>query len=267
MQLFALLGGYQSTDSPYDPMFTARDADGQFTSRLDIVSAMIDWWDDDEQRTVFDPGRRASAIATGGSEDDIYGAVRRPVPGQERAVRLARRAAPDPRLQRRLLGDVRRRPDPDDPRERKVTVYASGAVNVNQAKPEVLLARLCPFVSTRAAVQRSGGGRGLRHALQHAAQHRARCRCFPRSTAFLDFVSGGAGKSGGQAGGRDIYAMLSMYLTAMGQPALMAWTPVTIPKELRAAVATKFLVEAYIFTIQSTAHVGRAQAKMSMVTR
>jgi general secretion pathway protein K len=42
MQLFALLGGNQSPDSPYDPMFSQRDADGQFTTRLDIVSDVID---------------------------------------------------------------------------------------------------------------------------------------------------------------------------------------------------------------------------------
>ncbi|NJN06289.1 MAG: hypothetical protein HC814_07910, partial [Rhodobacteraceae bacterium] len=44
MQTFAMMGGYQSP-SPFDPLFEQRDADGQFTSRLDVVSALIDWWD------------------------------------------------------------------------------------------------------------------------------------------------------------------------------------------------------------------------------
>ena len=77
---------------------------------------------------------------------------------------------------------------------------------------------------------------------------------------------GGAGKSGTKAQGPDLYALLNGYLTAMGMAeTMMLWQPVTIPPELRDAVLSKFLVEAQIFTIQSTARVGRAQAKMSLV--
>ena len=69
MQLYALTGGYQN-QSPYDAIFNVMDPDGQLTNRLDILSDVIDWWDDDEQRTVFDPG--ASKVTTSGREDDIY---------------------------------------------------------------------------------------------------------------------------------------------------------------------------------------------------
>ena len=70
MQLFAMMGGYQSP-SPYDPLFQQLDRDRQLTSRLDVVSSLIDWWDFDNDRTVFDPGR--ADVQSSGSEDDPYG--------------------------------------------------------------------------------------------------------------------------------------------------------------------------------------------------
>ena len=69
MQLFALMGGYQAP-SPYDPLFQQLDADGQLTSRLDVVAAIIDWWDPDTERTIFDPG--AATVTVAGAEDDVY---------------------------------------------------------------------------------------------------------------------------------------------------------------------------------------------------
>ena len=69
MQFFALQGGYQSP-SPFDPLFEQLDADGQMSTRQDIVSALIDWWDYDTERTNFDPG--AAGVTVGGAEDDLY---------------------------------------------------------------------------------------------------------------------------------------------------------------------------------------------------
>src|SRR5690606_31334050 len=37
-------------------------------------------------------------------------------------------------------------PDPDDPRTRAITIYGSGAVNPNEATPEVLIARVCSIL-------------------------------------------------------------------------------------------------------------------------
>lgn len=69
LQTFGLVGGYLSP-SPFDPLFEQADPDGNFTSRLDLVSALIDWWDVDTDRTSFDPG--AGTVASAGSEDDLY---------------------------------------------------------------------------------------------------------------------------------------------------------------------------------------------------
>lgn len=264
-QLFALTGGYQSPDSPYDPMFAARDPDGHFTTRLDIVSAMIDWWDEDEQRTVFDPGTQGKAtIAAGGSEDDIYGQYADPYRIKNapfdsiEELRMVRGVGDD--FWATFIDGTT-----DDPRERKVTVYASGAVNVNQAKPEVLLSRLCSFLSTEPLCNNEVQYRAF-VTLFNTLRGIIPVPVFPTPQSFLDFVSGGAGKSGTKAQGPDLYALLNGYLTAMGMAeTMMLWQPVTIPPELRDAVLSKFLVEAQIFTIQSTARVGRAQAKMSLV--
>jgi general secretion pathway protein K len=261
MQLFGLMGGYQSPDSPYDPMFAARDPDGHFTTRLDIVSAMIDWWDQDQDRTVFDPGTSGKAqIATGGSEDDIYGQLADPY--------QVKNAPFDSLQELRLIRGVGDdfwatfiEGENDDPRERKVTVYASGAVNVNQARPEVLLSRLCPFVSTEPLCTQPLQAAAFIMLLK-TLKSIVQVPIFPTVDAFLDFIGGG----GGASGGRDIYAMLSVFTAMMpGGAALMAWTPLRIPGNLRPQIAQRFLVEAQIFTIQSTARVGRAQAKMSMV--
>jgi hypothetical protein len=45
----------------------------------------------------------------------------------------------------------------------------------------------------------------------------------------------------------------------------MLWTPMTLTPEQRKEMDSRFLVEASIFTIQSTAYAGRAQVVMTMV--
>jgi general secretion pathway protein K len=253
MQLFELLGGRQSPDSPYDPMFSARDPDGQYTTRLDIVSAMIDWWDFDEQRTLFDPGN--GAIATGGSEDDVYGQYEDPY--------VVKNAPFDSLEELRLIRGVGDDfwatfvdTDPDDPRNRKITIYGSGAVNVNLATPEVLHARLCGLLNETPQPL-------CVEPLQWAAfvqlfqtlKSVVPVPLFANTNDFLDFVSGK---------GR-VYSMLNGFLASMGMGSLIAWNPVQISPQQRQALGSAFLVEAQIHTIQSTAYVGRARAKMSIV--
>ncbi len=72
VQLFALTGGYQP-DNPYDFLFSKQDENGNITTRQDVVSAVIDWWDRDIQRTDFDPGAATTRTGGTGAEDDsIY---------------------------------------------------------------------------------------------------------------------------------------------------------------------------------------------------
>src|SRR5690606_13671192 len=138
MQVFAMIGGYQSP-SPYDPLFEQRDPDGNFTSRLDLVSALIDWWDADTERTVFDPG--AGEVTSSGGEDNLYQSFSDPY----RVKHAPFDSLEELRLVRGVGDDFWAtfvEPDPDDPESRNVTIYGSGSVNPNEAPPEVLLARL-----------------------------------------------------------------------------------------------------------------------------
>jgi general secretion pathway protein K len=252
MQLFALLGGYQSPESPYDPMFSARDPDGHYTTRLDIVSDIIDWWDYDDQRTVFDPG--SATINVGGSEDNIYSQYADPY--------LVKNAPFDSLEEMRMVRGVGDdfwatfiEPKPDDPRARKVTIYGSGAVNVNMAPPEVLLARLCSFV-TNQPLCRDPLQASAFILLFNTARSILPIALFTEPDDFINFVSGTPSR------GMDMYAMLATFLK---DSPLMAWTPMVIPKDLRPQIAQMFLTQASIFTIQSTGRVGRSEATMTMV--
>jgi len=253
MQLFELLGGRQSPDSPYDPMFSARDPDGQYTTRLDIVSAMIDWWDPDEQRTLFDPGN--ATIAAGGSEDDVYGQFADPY--------VVKNAPFDSLEEIRLIRGVGDDfwatfvdPDPEDPRSRKITIYGSGAVNVNLAEPDVLLARLCSFLTeTPQPLCMNPLELAAFMQLFSTVKSFVPVPLFATTNDFLEFASG-TGRA---------YGVLAGFLAAMNMPQLIAWTPVQIPADKRQDITRAFLTDASIFTIQSTAYVGRARAKISMV--
>jgi general secretion pathway protein K len=255
MQLFALLGGYQSPESPYDPMFSALDPDGHYTTRLDIVSNMIDWWDDDEQRTVFDPG--SAKVTSGGSEDNIYGQL-----ADSYGIKNAPFDSIDELRLIRGVGDdfwsTFVESDPDDPKSRKVTIYASGAVNVNLAAPEVLLARLCSFVSQQQQPLCNQPTQVMAFIeLFRTARAMLPIPLFSTPDDFLNFVSGTPTQ------GIDLYAALKGLL---GEGSLlMAWQPLVIAADQRRLLAGKFLTDASIFTIQATGRVGRSTAKMTLV--
>lgn len=251
MQLFALMGGGQ-LESPYDSMFEQEDADGQFTTRLDIVSAIIDWWDYDEARTVFDPG--AGTVTAAGSEDDVY--------RQFRDAYQVKNAPFDSLEELRMIRGISDdfwvnfvEPDPSDPRTRKVTIYGSGSVNVNQAPPAVLLARLCSYVPEQPLCQDTLQILAFVQ-LFDVARNMLQIAAFSRASDFLDFMSGRG----------DIYTRLQGF--AGGSPLmapLMAWTPLQIPADARKQVEKGLITAASIFTVQSSARVGRAEVKLSSV--
>jgi general secretion pathway protein K len=153
MQIFAMMGGYHAP-SPYDTLFEQRDPEGHFTSRLDVVSAVIDWWDTDVERTVFDPGVR-------GVSDDFWATFIEPTP--------------------------------DDLEARTVTIYGSGAVNPNEAPAEVLLARLCSFIGDQALCSDPIEASKFIQ-LVSTVRMIAPIPFFTRSSDFLTFVEGGGGE-------------------------------------------------------------------------
>jgi general secretion pathway protein K len=263
MQMFALLGGYQSPASPYDPMFSARDPDGQYTTRLDLVSALIDWWDPDEMRSMFDPG--SSTLTEGGSEDDVY----RQYDDPYRVKNAPFDSIEELRMIRGVGDDFWAtfvEADPSDPRSRKLTIYASGAVNVNQAEPEVLLSRLCSFVTAQALCMDPMEAAAFVSLLRTVKSFTMGLPLFASPDDFLNFVSiapSAQGGPGGQGSSNQLMQML-MNILGPGNP-LIKWPRLTLTEHERSTIRSMFITEAAIFTIQSTAHVGRARAKMSMV--
>ena len=252
LQLFTLMGG-GVVESPYDPLFEQEDADGQFTTRLDVVAAIIDWWDLDQQRTIYDPG--AGTIASSGSEDDSYSQLRDPY--------RVKNAPYDSLEELRLIRGVGDdfwvnfvESDPTDPRTRKLTVYASGRVNPNEAPPAVLLARLCSFVPEQPLC--SDATQGLAFiSLFNTARAIVPLALFSRPADFLDFVQGKTDNESAP------YTMLLSYLSPDNP--LMQWTPLEVPDDIRKDMMNTFITSAAIFIIQSTGRVGNAEVRLSSV--
>jgi general secretion pathway protein K len=250
MQLFAMVGGYQSP-SPFDPLFERPDADGNTTTRLDVVSALIDWWDRDTERTTFDPG--AGTVSSAGPEDDVYSRYDDPY----RVKNAPFDSMEELRLVRGIGDDFWAtfvEPDPDDPSTRTITIYGSGSVNPNEAPPEVLLARLCSFLEGQAlCTDATQAAKFIQ--LVRTVRAMFPVPFFTRSADFLNFVEGRGGE-------RDLYPMLRLLL---GPDNPLLFTPVTIPNELRTEVDRSFVTAARILTIQSTGFAGRSHVRIRAV--
>lgn len=134
-QLIGLMGGPQN-----NPLFEGRDADGQFSDRQAICSAVVDWADPDSELFVCDPSN-PSAQNTG-AEDSFYERLTRPYQRKNAAFDSL-----DELHRVRGFGDdfwaTFVEPDPDRPDKRAVTVWGQGTINVNTANPQTLLAFIC----------------------------------------------------------------------------------------------------------------------------
>jgi general secretion pathway protein K len=250
MQLFAMMGGHLSP-SPYDRLFENRDADGRYTTRLDIVSEIIDWWDFDTERTVFDPG--AGTVSTAGSEDGFY----QTLPDPYRRKNAPMDSIEELRLVRGVGDDFWStfvEPDPDNPDARSLTIYGSGAVNPNEAPPQVLLARVCSYLSNQPLCMDPMEGAKFTQLL-NTARMMVPAPFFTRSGDFLAFLEGQGGPSG-------LYSMLLMFL-GEGNPLL--FQPVVIPQEVRVELENSFVTAARILTIVSTGRAGRARVRTRSV--
>jgi general secretion pathway protein K len=145
----------------------------------------------------------------------------------------------------------------DDPRTRSITIYGSGAVNVNLAPPRVLRARLCSFLTDQ-PLCRDPVQAAAFDSLLGMAKSLVPVALFSKPADFISFVTGTP-----SGGGLDMYTML---LGILGPDSpFMAWTPVVVTPEQKQQLESRFIVIASIFTIQSTGQVGKARAKMTMV--
>lgn len=124
----------------YNEFFEEEDADGQYSNQPTICSAIIDWTDADEVMAPCDPLNANKS--TEGPEDNYY---------QTLGLEYQRKNAPydsieELRLVRGISDDFWANfvdPDPADPRERTLTVWGQGKVNVNAANAQTLLAVVC----------------------------------------------------------------------------------------------------------------------------
>lgn len=134
-QLIGLLGGPQ-----HDPLFSNRDADGQFSDRQAICGAIIDWTDPDQEAYVCDP--HSGSAQQAGAEDSYYQLLKKPYPRKNSAfdsleeLRLVRGVGDD-------FWHTFVDPDPSRPDKRVMTVWGQGKINVNTANPQTVLAVIC----------------------------------------------------------------------------------------------------------------------------
>jgi len=250
-QLYALMGGYLGENDPYAPLFSGRDPDGNFTDRQTVVTALIDWWDPDTNRTAFDPG--ALEVSSAGSEEDVYQTFDDPY----RIKNAPFDSLEEMRLVRGMGDDVWStfiEPNPEDPTSRKVTIYGSGSVNPNEAPPEVLLARLCSYVDDQPLCTDPLEAAKFINLL-NTARALFPIPFFTRVNDFLTFLEGGGGP-------RDLYPMLQGLL-GEGHPLL--FTPLQLPQEQRTEIDNRFVTAARILTIQSTGVVGRTRVRIQAV--
>ncbi|HVU03121.1 MAG TPA: type II secretion system protein GspK [Polyangiaceae bacterium] len=135
MELLGLMSPPQ-----YEPMFTGRDGDGQYSDRATICGAIIDWVDFNQDLATCDLRTAQGGSAT--PEDTFYQLLDPP---------YFRKNAPFDSLEelhmvRGVTDDFWSTfvdPDPQDPAKRNVTVWGQGKINVNTANAQTILALIC----------------------------------------------------------------------------------------------------------------------------
>jgi general secretion pathway protein K len=252
-QLFSLTGG-QLPSSPYDALFTRDDATGTLTTRLDMITAVIDWWDPDIQRTDFDPGAGVTRTGGTGAEDDSYYQL-----GDDpyRNKNAPLDSIQELHLIRGFSDDFWAtfvEPIPNDPASRIMTIYASGLVNVNEASPQVLLGRVCSF-APETTLCADPVERLKFTTILSTVRQLIPIPLFTAPTDLINFVEG-------KGSSKDLYGMLVGFL---GQDSELLFTPIAIPAAQRTALARSLATSAEIFTIQSVGLVGHSQIRIEAV--
>jgi general secretion pathway protein K len=139
-QLAGLMSGPQ-----YDPLFSSKDSDGQFSDRSAVCAAIIDFADPDQDQdhAFCELGSATAQAAT--PEDSFYTLLPHPYERKNAAFD----SLEELRRVRGMSEDFWATfvdPDPDAPDRRVLTVWGQGAVNVNTANPQTILALVCSQV-------------------------------------------------------------------------------------------------------------------------
>ncbi len=249
-QVYTLTGGYQSP-SPFDALFGRTNQDGRTYQRLDLVSNIIDWWDYDQNRTTFDPVQ--TQVLSAGAETDAYSSF-------DDAYK-AKNAPFDSLEELRLVAGVDDsfwatfvEPEPGHPDQDILTVYGSGALNPNDARPEAMLARLCAYLKTQPlCADPLESAKFIQ--LVKTVRSIMPVPWFKTSEDFLGFLEG-------KGGDKDLFSTLTSFL---GADNALLFHPVTISQDERRQLIPAFETEAKVLTIQSTATVGSATVTIRAV--
>jgi general secretion pathway protein K len=278
--LYTLLGGNLPSPNKYDPLFSQFDEKGRLNTRLDLVTNMIDWWDQDEQRTDYDPAMNVTQTS-GGEDADYY---------RSQAEPYSIKNAPFDTLEelhlvRGMSDDVWAtfvEPDLEDPRSRQVTVWGGtrSSINPNEADPTVLLSRVCTFPEFRQqplCSDPSGTERTKFVTLMSLSRMTPLpIPFFSKAVDFVNFITGKPGslyEDASKALGGGMGAMLGMggggaASTGAGGANSALFTPLVIPptaQTLATDLRRMFTTTSRFFTIESTGKVGRAQRRIRTV--
>lgn len=125
----------------YSPLFEQKDSTGQINDRFSTCQAIIDWADTDEQAFNCDM-RQLTTAGNSGVEDAYYQLLPKP---------YRRKNAPYDSLEElHMVKGVHEDfwatfvdPDPSNPKKRVMTVWGTGAINVNTANAQTLLSVVC----------------------------------------------------------------------------------------------------------------------------
>jgi general secretion pathway protein K len=133
-QLMGLIGGLQ-----YDPLFDRRSEAGEYASRLDVCSAIIDWVDANQDTENCEDNAQNNATP---AEDSYY----RNLPDPYTRKNAAFDSLEELHLVRGVGDDFWAtfiEPDPADPGQRPVSVWSQGKININTTNPLTLFSYIC----------------------------------------------------------------------------------------------------------------------------
>ena len=132
-QLMGLIGGPQ-----YDPLFDRRSESGEYSSRFDVCSAIIDWVDANQDTANCEA---TSQNMASGPEDSYY----RNLPDPYSRKNAAFDSLEELRLVRGVGDDFWATfVEPDgDPSKRPISVWSQGKININSTNPLTLIAYIC----------------------------------------------------------------------------------------------------------------------------
>jgi general secretion pathway protein K len=133
-QILELIGSPE-----YDGMFEGRDDGGALNTRAEVCGAIVDWTDPNQDQYACDPSETTSSVAP---EDAYY--ERLPFPYERKNAAFD--SLEELHLVRGVDDDFWSTfvdPDPEDPGKRNLTVWGSGKVNINTARPLTLWLLVC----------------------------------------------------------------------------------------------------------------------------